>query len=195
IKFDLIKLNIPEVLMVYVVRAVFLGRKIVIISDQEFLYNHTKNFFRYIFEKSFEFDIDIISEEDYKKNKGQYKEHLVFKNLEIVRDKNKIINPKKLEIEEALIHKFFAEYDLMAGLIILKNELNKIFEFSKTIGEFIESQKGKPITSKILIGLVSEKHEEKIQIPYLNYLIDIIRYYFKVEVPKIKGVTNLLGFL
>ncbi len=195
IKFDLIKLNIPEVLMVYVVRAVFLGRKIVIISDQEFLYNHIKNFFQYIFEKSFEFDIDIISEEDYKRNKGQYKEHLVFKNLEIVRDKNKIINPKKLEIEEALLHKFFAEYDLIAGLIILKNELNKIFEFSKTIGEFIESQKGKPITSKILIGLVSEKHEEKIQMPYLNYLIDIIRYYFKVEVPKIKGVTNLLGFL
>lgn len=195
IKFDLIKLNISEVLMVYVVRAVFLGRKIVIISDQEFLYNHIKNFFQYIFEKSFEFDIDIISEEDYKKNKGQYKEHLVFKNLEIVRDKNKIINPKKLEIEEALMHKFFTEYDLMAGLITLKNELNKIFEFSKTIGEFIESQKGKTITSKILIGLVSEKHEEKIQMSYLNYLIDIIRYYFKVEVPKIDGVTNLLGFL
>ena len=93
------------------------------------------------------------------------------------------------------MHKFFAEYDLMAGLIILRNELNKIYEFSNTIAEYIENHKGKPITSKILINHISEAFGEKIQMPYLNYLIDIIRYYFKVEVPKIDGVRNLLGFL
>ena len=46
IKFDLIKLNIPDILMVYVLSAIFYGQKVVIISDQEFLFNHNKNFLR-----------------------------------------------------------------------------------------------------------------------------------------------------
>ena len=195
IKFDLIKLNIPELLMAYVIKAILYGRKTVIILDQVFLYNHIKNFFRYVFDKSFEFDIDIILEEDYKINKGKYKDFLVFKNLEVIRDKDKFIDPKKLEIEKAIIHKFFTEYDLMAGLIILRNELNKLYEFSKNIGEFIKEHKGEPITPKRLIEHISEVYGEKIHMTYLYYLIDITRYYFKVKVPKISGVKSLLGFL
>ena len=195
IKSDLIKLNIPELLMVYVIKAILYGRKVVIILDQEFLYNHIKNFFRYVFDKSFEFDIDIILEEEYEKHKEKYKKFLVFKKLKVIRDKDKIMEPKKLEIEKTIVHKFFSEYDLMAGLTILRNELNKIYELSKDIAELIEEQKGKPITSKKLINHISETYGEKIQMPYLNYLIDIVRYYFKVEVPKIDGVRNLLGFL
>ncbi len=195
IKFDLIKLNIPELLMAYVIKAILYGRKTVIILDQVFLYDHIKNFFRYVFDKSFEFDIDIILEEDYEKNKSKYKDFLVFKRLEVIRDKDKIIDPKKLEIEKAIVHKFLTEYDLMAGIINLRNELNKLYEFSKDIAEFIEDHKGKPITSKILINHISEVYGEKIQMPYLTYLIDIASFYFKVEVPKIDGVKSLLGFL
>jgi len=195
IKFDLIKLNIPELLIAYVIKTILVGRKAVIILDQEFLYNHIKNFFRYIFDKSFEFDMDIILEEEYKKNKGKYDEFLVFKKVKVVSDKDKIIDLKKLEIEKSIVHKFLTEYDLMAGLIILRNEINKIYEFSKSIAEFIENNKGKPITSKILINHILEVYNEKIQMPYLNYIIDIVRCYFKVEVPKIDGVGSLLGFL
>ncbi|MEE9379494.1 MAG: hypothetical protein V3V33_15820 [Candidatus Lokiarchaeia archaeon] len=195
IKFDLIKLNIPELLMAYVIKAILYGRKTLIILDQVFLYNHIKNFFRYVFDKSFEFDVDIILEEDYKKNKSKYKDFLVFKKLEVIRDKEKIIDPKKLEIEKTIVHKFITEYDLMAGLIILRNELNKLYEFSKNIAEFIENHKGEPMTPKILIDHISEVYGEKIQMSYLSNLINIARYYFKVEVPKIDGVKNLLGFL
>ncbi|NVM37648.1 MAG: hypothetical protein HWN81_18790 [Candidatus Lokiarchaeota archaeon] len=195
IKFDLIKLNIPELLMAYVIKAILYGRKTVLILDQEFLFNHIKNFFRYVFDKSFEFDMEIILEEEHKRNEGKYKEFLVFKKLEVIRDKNKIIDPKKLDLEKAIVHKFFAEYDLIAGLNSIRNKLNKIYEFSKDIAELIENHKEKPITSKILINHISEAYGEKIQMPYLNYLIDIVRYYFKVEVPKIDGVSNLLGFL
>ena len=83
----------------------------------------------------------------------------------------------------------------MAGLIILRNELNKLYEFSKNIAEFIENHKSEPITPKRLIDHISEVYGEKIQMSYLSYLINITRYYFKVEIPKIEGVKNLLGFL
>jgi len=195
IKFDLIKLNIPELLMAYVFRTIFLGKKVLLISEQEFLYNHVINFFKHVMQNAFEFDITVINDEEYKKNKNDYKKHLIFKKREIIRDKDKIINPKQLNIEKAMVQKFFAEYDLMAGLIILRNEIKKAYAFSKSIANYIENQKGKPITSKIIIDHIFEKHRERIQIPYLTFLINIVQNYFKVEVPKIGGVTDLLGFL
>lgn len=195
IKFDLIKMNIPELLMVNVIKAIFLGKKAIILSDQEFLYNHLLNFFKAITENSFEFDLLILSEAHYKSSKNDYKDYLIFKNREIIRDKSKYINPKKLEYEKAMVHKFATEYDLMAGVIILRNEINKAYEFSKTITELIQNKEGKAITSKLIIEHISEKHGERIQKPYLSFLIDIVHNYFKKTVPKISGVTDLLGFL
>ncbi len=195
IKLDLIKLNIPDILMVNIIKTIFLGKRVVILSDQEFLYNHLINFFKSIMENTFKFDLKIISELEYKKKKKEYKEHLVFKNREIVRDKEKIINPKKLEFEKAMVQKFTNEYDLMAGVIILRNEIKKCYEFSKSIAELIQNKEGKAITSKLIIDHILKKHGERIQKPYISSLIDIIHNYFKVEVPKISGVTDLLGFL
>jgi hypothetical protein len=195
IKFDLIKLNIPELLMAYVLKSIFVGEKALIISEEEFLYNHVINFFKFIMQNSFEFEMSIIPEDEYKNNKDNYKEYVVFKKRKIVRDAYNIINPKQLENEKSMVQKFLAEYDLMAGLIIIRNEINKAYEYSKTITEFIENHKGKPITSKILIDHILEKHGERIQIPYLTFLINIVQNYFKVDVPKIGGVTDLLGFL
>ncbi|MFX1377968.1 MAG: hypothetical protein ACFFA4_02650 [Promethearchaeota archaeon] len=195
IKFDLIKLNIPDILMAYLFRAMFLGKKTLILSDQEFLYNHILNFFKYITQNSFDFDLKMMSEMDYKKNRNYFEDYLVFKNREVIRDKDKVINLKDLENERVIVQKFFAEYDLMAGLIILRNEINKAYEYSTSILEFIQKQEGKPLTSKMLINLISEKHDEKIATPYLTFLIDIVRDYFKIEVPKIGGVSDLLGLL
>ena len=195
IKFDLIRLNIPDILLVNVIRTIFLGKRVVILSDQEFLYNHLINFFKSIMENTFKIDLTIISEIEYKKKKNEYKEHIVFKNREIVRDKEKSINPKKLEFEKAMVQKFINEYDLMAGVIILRNEINKCYEFSKAIAELIQNKEAKAITSKLLIDYILEKHGERIQKPYLSFLIEIVLNYFNVEVPKISGVTDLLGFL
>jgi len=52
IKFDLIKLNIPDMLMTYIFKTIFVGEKTLILSDHEFLYNHLMNFFKYIMQNS-----------------------------------------------------------------------------------------------------------------------------------------------
>jgi len=94
-----------------------------------------------------------------------------------------------------MVQKFYSEYDLMAGVIILRNEIKKSYEFSKSIAEFIQKKEGKALTSKLLIDYILEKYGEKIQTPYLTFLINIVQNYFKVKVPKISGVKDLLGFL
>ncbi|MFX1277421.1 MAG: hypothetical protein ACFE9Z_04735 [Promethearchaeota archaeon] len=195
IKFDLIKLNIPEMLMVYTLRAIFLGKKILIISDQEFLFNHIKNFFKNVTEDTFNFELNIALEMEYKKNKNLYTEYVIFKNREVVKDDENIINPKELEVEKQIIQKFFDEYDLMAGLIILRNEIKKVYELSKDVGVFIKNNEESSITSRNIIKYLSENHQGKIQLPYFKFLLNIVQNYFKIDVPKMDGVSNLLGLL
>ncbi|MFX1575036.1 MAG: hypothetical protein ACFFB0_20045 [Promethearchaeota archaeon] len=195
IKFELVKLNIPEILMAYVFKSAFLGDKILIISEDEYLDTHVVKFFKYIMHGFFEIDITTISNENYRDNRKRYKDYIVFKNREIVQDKNKLINPKKLNIEKSIAKKFTSELELVPSLIILRNEIQKVFEFSKTIAEFIKHRENKPISSKLLIDYIEEKYGETIQMPLLRLLIEIVKSYFKVEIPKIDGVTDFLGFL
>jgi hypothetical protein len=192
LKLDLIRINIPAILMGYIFRTFFLGKKAVIISKDDFLFNQIKNFFKNVLENTFKFDLDIITEIEYNENRNKYEEHLVFKNQEVIRDKQNIINPKGMDIEKSIAKKFFAEYDLTAGLIMLRNEIKKTYEFSQSIVELIEHHKGESLTSKNIIKLYSKKYGEKINANYLRFLLNIAQNYFKVKLTNIDGISNLL---
>ncbi|MHA2180417.1 MAG: hypothetical protein ACXAAH_03215 [Promethearchaeota archaeon] len=187
IKFDLIKLNIPEKLMISLFKAIFSGKKIVIIFEDEFLYDQIINFFRFAMQGLFDFDLLIMSEESYKKDKNDYDEYLVFKKSKMVYDKNKVIS--------SIVHKFFSEYDSAAGLIILRNEIQKAYEFSKELAEFVSCSQDEIYTGKNLMDVINEKHNERIQKDYLAFLLVIVTQYFKVEIPRKEGLKNFLGFL
>jgi hypothetical protein len=192
---DLIRINIPALLIAHVIRASFYGKKIIVISDQDFLYNHISNFFKFISRESFVIDLSFISDEEYKKNKKNYKDLLILEGIKIVRDPDKVISTRKLDLEKSIAEKFLSEYDLMTSLIIIRNEIHKIYEYSKLIAEFIQNRGDKAITSKMLIDHISETHKDQLKMPQLKFLIDIVKNYFKIEIPSIDGVSDLLGFL
>lgn len=195
INHDLIKLNIPELLMASVFKAIFLGKGVIFISDDQFLADHIIYFFKYAMQNLFENDIIAMSKIDYKNNQKNYENYIIFEKREVIQDKDKSIDPKKLEIEKSIAKKFLGEYDLITGLIILRNEVQKAFEYSKTLVDFITNSEKKAWTSKILIDHIKVVHGERIQMNYLTFLYDIMNHYFKVEVPKIGGVTKFLGIL
>ncbi len=195
INYDLIKLNIPELLMASVFKAIFFGKGVILISDDQFLANHIIHFFKYAMQSLFENDIIAMSKRDYKNDQKNYENYIVFEKREVIQDNNKIIDPKKLGIEKKIAQKFLEEYDLVTGLIILRNEIQKAFEFSKTLADFITNSEKKAWTSKILIDHINEVYNERIQTNYLIFLYDIVNHYFKVDVPKIGGVSQFLGIL
>lgn len=184
IKTDLIKLNFSEKLMTYVFKAIFLGQKVLIISNGQVLDTHIMNFFSHIFKDSFEFNLNIISEEDYMKNEKDYNEYIVLNKREIIRDKSKIISSKKLEITKSITQKFFKEDDVNSSLIILRNEIHKAYEFSQYIMELFKEFKEGSLTSKKIIDHIENKYHERIQISYLKFLFELIMNYFKVQIPK-----------
>ncbi|MFX1495983.1 MAG: hypothetical protein ACFFBH_00510 [Promethearchaeota archaeon] len=191
---DLIKLNITASLLGYVLRAMIFKKKIVLISNQQYIFNQVSNFFHYITENSFGIDLILIDENQY--NKDSFGDHFAFKGREIVTDFNGKLESTKINVEKTIIQKFLNEYDPMTSLIILKNEIQKAFQLSKTIVEIINNlKKNEKIYSKKLIIELEKRHNLKIVIPYLEFLYEIVENYFDVKIPKSSGISNFLGTL
>ena len=125
-----------------------------------------------------------MSRVDFEINTKQYSEYLVFENLDIIQDKKKLLSPKKVNIEKFIVNNFLVEPDLYTSLIILKNECNKIYQLSEAIRDFIQDHSGEKMQSISLINYLNKKYSIKIPQNYLNYLLEIVRNYFKIEIPK-----------
>ena len=194
INVSLIKLNLPASLIVYIIRAILHKRKIVLIFDQPFMFDDVRRFFDYITRNSFETELVVISEDQY--NNESYNDYIVFNSKDVIKDEDGIINVKKLGVERALVQKFFEEYEPIPSLIDLQNGLQKVYELSETIADIVKGLKKKEeVYSKKIIKDLSKIHNVKIKLTYLDFLIEIVENYFKVEVPKSSKVSNFLGTL
>ena len=195
INLDLIKLNLSALLLTYVLKSIFSKQKIVLVSDQEFLYEHIHNFFNYITRDAFKAEIEIINKQDYKKNKKQYQDCMVFEGNKILNNIEKIIDDKKLKVEKYFIQSFLSEYDLSYSYIILKNEIRKSYQLSKAIVDYANEQQIETIDLKVIVDFLTEKYNLKLQKTYLNFIIDILKYYFEVNVSDTSDVSDFLRFI
>ncbi|MBD3340128.1 MAG: hypothetical protein GF353_13525 [Candidatus Lokiarchaeota archaeon] len=182
IDINLIKINVKALELAYILRACFLKKALLVIKEEDFIVKHLQSFLTYIFQDSFDFEVRIKSSKDYKDNKKKFKNFLIISDDKVLRNKGKILDAKKLKIERNIVQKFYAEYDPQASLIILKNEINKIFELSQEIIEIINNYNGtEKLGKKKLIDLVRKKREIKIPFAYLELLLDILKFYFKFD--------------
>lgn len=191
---DLIKMNFYPLTLTFIIRGGFFNKKILVLSEDQFLNNYLKNFFEYVYQNSFNLDISILSMEKYKKNKKNYEDFLIIKDKKIIRDNDKILDVKKLKIESVIIQRFYSESIANSSLLILKNEIYKTYLLSKTIVDFIKEFKGEELLSKNILDNLEKVHNVKIQIPYLDFLLEIVKNYFKVEVPKASKISDFLKF-
>jgi len=186
LNLDLIKLNLPATLITYIIKSIFLKQKILIILEEEFLYSHVINFFKYISQGAFTVDISLISKEDYGQKSKNYKDFMVFDGIDILKNIKKAINPKKLAIEKQIVHNFFTNNDINLSLILLRNDIQKAYTLSKSIAEFINSQKKDEKINILKISKELEvRYDIKLNSMYLNFLIEIVKNYFGLDVPSI----------
>ena len=198
IDFYLIKINLNANVFTYILKSIFHKKKIAIILDDLRYVTRIKddifNFFKFLTQDSFNTDISIINKEIYNKELKKYKKHIVFEGNEI-RRKNKInIDPKKLKIEKKIVHQFMFGSDLTTSLIFLKNEIKKAYFLSTLIVDFIRDfqKKGKVNILKIL-EYIENLQNIKISSPYLDFLLEIVKNYFKMDIPII--YDSFLGFI
>jgi hypothetical protein len=191
---SLIKINLTSSLLAYVIKAIIYKQHIVIISNQSYLYNDIFNFFEYITQNSFNTKISIMPNEDF--NKKIFDKSIIVQGRKIIQDKKGIIDPKKIRVERTFVQKFLDEYDLTTSIIILKNELQRAYALSETIVEIVKNlKKNEKVYSRKIIDKLAEIHDVRVQMPYLDFLFEIVENYFEVKIPKSSNISNFLGTL
>jgi len=191
---DLIKINLYPISLIYILKSCFYNKKVLILNELEFLKPFLETFFDLIFGESFTYFVLINSTNEYNVDKKNFKDFIIIDGKNIVRDKQKILNLKKNKIEKLIIQKFFTEYDSKTSLIILRNEIRKAFNFSKSIIEIVQNLEQKEkININIIIGKLQQVYKVNVSRYYLDFLIEIIENYFKVKVPII--YENILSFV
>lgn len=192
---DIIKYNLPQEAIANILRAIFVKKKILFLFGQDHLCIHFENFFKWITERSFEIQLEFTNKTHYRANKKQYKDYLVLKKNQVVRDKEKIIDPKSMKELYLLVDKFFEEEEIGSGMIVLKNEIRKFYLMAEYIIDYCQEQKKDKINSKKLIDSIADHFNIKITFPFLNLLVETIEEYFRYELPEISEVSDFLGFL
>ena len=194
IDVDLIKINLTASTIAYILRAMLFKKKILIISDKEFLGDHLINLFNYVTSEAFEMDMQMIPNDQY--NASTYGDHIAIRGIEIIKDDDNIIDPKKLKVERTMTQAFLNETDPTTSIMLLKKEIKQIYDLSSSIAAKVSNLKeNEKLYSKTLIEELRKKLDIKVQMPYLDYLIEVAEHYFDVKVPLSSNISNFLGTL
>ncbi len=179
---DLIKINVPALALTSIIRAWLFKKTILFLFDGEFLHRHMENLFKFISKNTFDIEFLIEEVDMYRKNKKHFKSYIVLDSHSIINDKEKILDPKKIKVERTFVQKFYGEYDPKSSLILLKNEIQKVFELTNLIKDLIESYDGEEkLGKKRLIDQLYQTRGLKIPFSYLEFLLDVIKYYFSYD--------------
>ena len=185
IDVDLIRFNMSAIQLTYILKSIFSKQKIVMILDQEFLYDHIHNFLKYITKGSFEPNISIITRELYDNEKKKYKDSIVLEGYNMLNNPKKIIDIKDLAIEKQLVSRFLTEKELNYSYIILKNEIQKIAELSKKVMEIIKvhNEKNENINILKIHSQLEDFYKTKINMGYFKYLLSNVGNYYGIKIP------------
>lgn len=183
INLYLILLNFNASWVARILRCCFYRAKFVIINDLNFLTSHIINLFEFIFQNAFEINVTIMSSEDYKKYKKNYNDYVILDKDKVLNDKKKILKTRSLKIENKIVQNFLNEIDQKTSLIILKNDVLKAFRLSNDASEYvINLGEQVPLDARELNAHLNQMHNTKIQKSYLEFLVDIVRYYHEIKI-------------
>ena len=100
---DLIKINVPALALTSIIRAWLFRKPILYLFDGDFLNRHMENLFTFISKNTFDIEFYIEEYDMYKKNKKHFKKYIVLDGHNILQDKEKILDPKKIKIERTIV--------------------------------------------------------------------------------------------
>ena len=194
IDVSLLRINMTASVLAYFLKAIVRKKNIIIISEKEFLNEHLSNFIKYICSESFQVTYEIIHLNDY--NNSQHGDHVVIQGNEVMKDDDNIFASKKIKVERTIIQTFLNEIDPISSMILLKNELTRIYQLSEIIVDMIKNlKKNEKLYSKKVISDIANIRGIELQIPYLDCLYEVVENYFEVEIPKSSNISNFLGTL
>lgn len=178
----LIMLNIHPATLTNILHAFLCNEKILLIHDLDILHKHIRNFFDYIFTGTFKINFTVMDRTKFRRVRKLLKDYLILDDLKVLNDKNRILKNKKLEVERNIVHSFFSETADDLSIIKIKNEISKAFKLSNDVATYISNlDEGEALDAKDLTRFLENLYNTKISSKYLNFLIEIVRTYYKIN--------------
>jgi hypothetical protein len=121
---------------------------------------------------------------------------MVFEGNKILNNVDNIINPKELKVESQIIKRFLSEADSRAGLLILKNENQKVYNLAESITEFLNNYEEKHnLHLKLIIDHLAKVYNIVLSKTHLDLVIEIANNYFGADISEFCRVSDFLSFL
>ncbi len=137
----------------------------------------------------------IENRDTYKNNKKAYREYLVIDEDQVYNDSDKIMKPKMMKIEKAIVQTFLSVPDPKTSLVNTKNEIRNVHQLAERIIKLNNNLKEKEeLSSRMIIDLFKEEFGFTVGIAYLDFLIEVIQHYFEVDLLMGSGVSDFLSF-
>ena len=177
----LLMINISPLSLAYLLKTCLFKKNVCIICNDELVRLEIINLIKNSFGKHLINELACIPRISYKKEKKNFKNHIVIDNDKILNDKNNLINPKDIKVERVIIQKFLAEGDDETSLIIMKSEIEKALTLSETIANFLKSDKVNHLTPDIIKEVIKKKYGISLKNEYLRFLLKISKYFFNMD--------------
>ncbi|TXT64489.1 MAG: hypothetical protein BAJALOKI1v1_560020 [Promethearchaeota archaeon] len=184
--FENLKWNISPENLKYIFRGIMFNKPTVFIipDSRNDLKGVIERAINFLFNDTFKHNLTILLKSNYKKIKNDFKNYVVIGWKKILRDKDKIMNEKDMEVEEKIVREFFRNASKIDAIINLEFEIRNIYKISSNVIDIIENlKKGEDIDIMNLRERLNERFSLDLDIQYLRYILSIVRYYFKVYVP------------
>ncbi|MEJ2250916.1 MAG: hypothetical protein P8Y70_17225 [Candidatus Lokiarchaeota archaeon] len=187
IDVELIKLNMPLSLLTYIIRVMFFKKKILVITDQYFLFEHYQNFFNYITKNTFKIGIAFLTPEEYDQDPEAFYDFATFEKKDSgfsFRYKFKFMVSDIDEIEKMyeirkIVQRFQNEPDPTKSLLFLKNDIMKLYDMCRTTVKYVKNSQGGTSSAKKINKYLNAKYDTELEKSYLYFVIDTLNNYFK----------------
>jgi len=181
--YNIVRSILQRKIFAYIIHAILLKKPIHLVYDIQDIYDQIVQVFEEITRNAFEMHITVGNMKEYKSNIKKYKDILVLdiSSETILEGQNKRISQNLLIYEAEIVKKAFKQYDPTTSLIILKNEIQKIYSLVINLKNFLEEEadegKKKWFKKNVIIEL-NRRFNIKITARYLNFILDIIQHHF-----------------
>ncbi len=191
-----IKFHIPVKCMAQIIWSVLLDQKIVLLFkssdipfldfEDPFIINQIHKLFKYITQINFDYKLSLITEKNYKDEQLKYDDYIVLFGDHIINDPHKILKMDEIKIVYEFVSAFYKEEVEIIAVNILKKELDRTYELTKYIINFLdENQESKKLFIHDIESFLNEKYNIKIKEIGIKYLLQIIVNYYKTKIPSI----------
>ncbi|MBD3195854.1 MAG: hypothetical protein GF317_12405 [Candidatus Lokiarchaeota archaeon] len=191
---DLLGLNLYPLTLSYVLKCLFNKRDIMILLNKEkkFLDDLYLRFLNYIFEDTFETKFKVLAESEYNKKDPIDNFPIVINDVDILQDENNFLKNVDFGVEAELVKTLFETQFSMKSINDLKADIKNVYILSEAAVEFIQKKKNLNING--LIKTMKKRFKIEINVRYAEFLLEIVKNYYKVQVKDIYKNVEFLKF-